>query len=289
MADTALDTIEPTFFETITQYDQSFDPLWLANPEVKKGLACPYFCIFTAESFMNGGDVSREDYERDLETSINANILMGTNDEMTFEELVGYTSLNKKDIGCTVAQLIQSGEYDLKDLFKSEKETYCVMFLKNAKFFVVLCNDEGFHIRDAHESVQYTYYSVDQLIDRLNTVYQFNSAINIGGVAYDDYSSIEFIKIEEKFQNTLRDLISAKLEHQEGETELIQNVKMVDEKEDSMVQAAIAASLGIEGGNNSFPEFDMSKLVDVDPNSMIDIDLESDGDDAVSDIELDDN
>jgi len=267
--------IEPTFFDTITQYDNKFDPLWLANPDVKKGLACPYFSLFISEKFMNKNSTDKEDYEKDLELAINTNILMGTNDEMTFEQLVGYTDLNKKDIGCTVAELISNGDFKLeKELFESTSNEFCVIFLKNAKFFVVLCDASGFHVRDSHESVQFTFYSTAQLIYHLNTVYQFSETVNVGGITYGDYSSIEFIKIEKQFQNVLQNLVESKLEDQEEVEDDLKQMK--GEDNDDSLQAAIAASLNKSSGFVGFDDFDISK---------VGIDCDSDNDDLISDDE----
>lgn len=266
-------SLEPVFFETITQYDKKFDPLWLANPEVKKGLACPYFSLFICERFMETCETEKSDYEKDLETSINTNILMGTNDEMTFEQLVDYTDLSKKDIGCTVADLISNGEFKLEEeLFKSDKDKFCVIFLKNAKFFAVLCDASGYHVRDAHESVQFTFFTVQQLINHLNTVYQFSNTVNVGGVVYGDYSSIEFIKIERKFQNILKSLVETKLEDQEETDKNIQNM-IKEEDNDDYLQAAIAASLNMP---SNFDDFDISK---------VGVDDESDDESLISDDE----
>ena len=271
IANTMDSCLDPAFFETITQYDKKFDPLWLANPDVKKGLACPYFSLFIAERFMSEDSTDKDDYEKDLETSINTNILMGTNDEMTFEQLVGYTDLNKKDIGCTVAELISNGDFKLeKELFESVSNKFCIIFLKNAKFFVVLCDASGYHVRDAHESVQFTFYTTSQLINHLNTVYQFSETVNVGGVTYGDYSSIEFIKIEKQFQNVLQSLVESKLEDQE-EVEIIDK-QMKAEDNDDYLQAAIVASLTTAG----FDDFDISK---------VGFDDDSDNDDLISDDE----
>ena len=219
-------TTDYTYFDTITQYDHQFDELWIVNPTVKKGLACPYFSLFTAEMFMNNGKTDKNTHECIIGSSISTNILAGSNDEMDFKQLVGYTSLSEKDIGCTLAELIQVGEFKLEELFTSDSKRYCVIFLKNAKFFVVMCDENGYHIRDAHESVQYTFFDKEHLIDKLNTTYQFNCAVDVGGVVYGDYSSIEFIKIEHEFDNVLSVL-----------TETALDSAIDDETEKAMIKA----------------------------------------------------
>jgi hypothetical protein len=227
-------TVDPTYFETITQYDQKFDDLWIANPTVKKGLACPYFSLFTAEMFMSGSNIDKFTHEIIIESAINANILVGSNDEMDFKQFVGYTDLHEKDIGCTLAELIQVGEFKLDELFTSDSEKYCVIFLKNAKFFVVLCDKNGYHLRDAHESVQYTFFDKTQLIDKLNSTYQFNCVVDVGGVMYGDYSSIEFIKVEHKFNNILNNLLETAADNYDfsGDDDMVKAIaESLDHKE----------------------------------------------------------
>jgi len=215
MSTTSTNESVSEYFETITQYDQKFDELWIENPTVKKGLACPYFSLFTAEMFMNGCEPDKNQHEKNIESAINCNILMGSSDEMDFKQLISYTDLAEKDIGCTLAELIQSGDFKLEELFTSDSTDYCVIFLKNAKFFVVMCNDTGYHIRDAHESIQHTLFDKNQLVDMLNNTYQFNCVVDVGGLTYGEYSSIEFIKIEKKFTNVLHNLIGSNLDNTE--------------------------------------------------------------------------
>lgn len=230
--------LESEYFETITQYDQMFDELWIENPYVKKGLACPYFSLFTAEMFMNNNNTDKERHERNIHAAVSSNILLGSNDEMDFKQLISYTDLAENDIGCTLAELIQSGEFKLEELFTSNTNTYCVIFLKNAKFFVVMCNNTGYHIRDCHESVQHTFSDKKQLIEMLNNTYQFNCVVDVGGITYGDYSSIEFIKIEKKFNNTLNDLIVSALDNTE------QLTPQYTEEDDDILQSVIAECFG---------------------------------------------
>lgn len=275
------DGLEPMFFETMTQYDKSFDDLWVTNPEAKKGLACPYFSIFAAQEFMNTTKCDQATHEVTLRSAITANVLLATNDEMTFETLVSYTDLNPKDIGCTTAGLLAANEYDLKDeVFNSDCDKYAVIFLKNAKFFAVLVDDTGFHTRDAHESVQFDFYTLDQLMEHLEKTYQFKSNINVGGVSYDDYGSIEFLKITKPFNNVLNNLIESKLEDQEVETKLefeeMKNDSAVDDStEQLLIQQALMASMENKP-KSTYEDFNLDNVVDGDSD---DSSLISDTDD----------
>jgi hypothetical protein len=191
---------------------------------------------------MNNNNTDKAQHERNIQSAISANILLGSTNDMDFKQLISYTDLVENDIGCTLAELIQSGEFKLEDLFTSDSSTYCVIFLKNAKFFVVMCNNTGYHIRDCHESVQHTFSDKKQLVEMLNNTYQFNCIVDVGGVTYGDYSSIEFIKIENKFNNMLNNLIESSIDNNE---QLAHQYIDEDEDEyDDILQSVIAECCG---------------------------------------------
>jgi len=204
-----------SFFDTITQYDNKYDKLWKDNPYVNKGLCCPLFALISAERFLKNGQINRETHEENIDRAIDTYILLNNNKELTFEELINYTDLDSKDIMCTTTELINSGEFSLEELFdetfnddNNTNYSYCnaVIFLKNAKFFVVMYDVMGYYIRDCHEQFQYNFSTLEELITHLNNIYQFNTTINLDGVVYSDYSSIEYIKINRKINNVLRNI-----------------------------------------------------------------------------------
>jgi hypothetical protein len=219
-----------SFFDTITQYDNKYDKLWEDNPNVSKGVVCPYFSLITAEKFFKNGLLTKEAHENNLNVAIDTFILLDDSRELTFEELVAYTDLDKKDIMCTTSELINMGEFSLKELFTNNSSypyyNYAIMFLKNAKFFVVLCDHIGYHIRDCHESFQYSFYKLDELIDHLNKIYQFNITINLDGVEYCDYSSIEYIRIDRKINSVLRNVI--KYQFEDASNDELENTSLID-------------------------------------------------------------
>lgn len=197
-------------FNTVTQYDNKFNEIWLTNLEAKKGLACPYFSILTIYNFLNGGKIDKKTHEKNIEASINYATLVGTNEEMNFRELITGTNLDPSEIMCTATDLVRSGELGF-DVMIPEKpldaKRKAVMFLKNARFFAILIDKNGYYLRDCHEAFQYNYNGVDELIRDLNKNYQFSDPINIGGVLYDHYSSIEFIKIEKPFKTDIVEIV----------------------------------------------------------------------------------
>jgi len=186
-------------FESVTQYDNSFNNLIKSS---KKGLACPYFALITVNEFINKHKINdQHSHFQNISKSITMSDNLKTINELSFDELIKLTDLNLKDIQCTNINLISSGDFNLKNLFVDNTD-FSVIFLKNAKYFVVNYNKKQniFSLRDCHESFQYDFLNVEKLIEHLNDVYQFNQRINVSGISYDDYGSIEFIKIKDKFK-----------------------------------------------------------------------------------------
>lgn len=199
------------FFETITQYSSEYDDVWLNFPEAKKGLACPYFSVITAYKFMQTGTATKEIHEFCLRASINYSALIGTYNELTFGEILGLTNLNPNDILATTAELVAEGVLGFPEMISNElpknKDRNAVIFLKNAKYFVVLADSKGYYLRDCHESVQYDFENYDELINHISTTYQFTETINVTGVTYSDYSSIEFLKVSKPFMTDILAII----------------------------------------------------------------------------------
>jgi hypothetical protein len=189
-------------FESITQYDNSFNHLITSS---RKGLACPFFSLISAFNFMEKNQKDELIHFMNIEQAIISSNNLKTNEEITFNDLINLTDLNPSDIGCCSVYLINLKEFNLKELLTSENN-FAIIFLKNAKFFVVLYDKQTYCIRDCHESFQYNFCSVDELIFHLNDIYQFDKKINVSGFSYDDYDSIEFIKIENKFKNNLNEM-----------------------------------------------------------------------------------
>ena len=186
-----------TYFNTITQYDHSLDEIWDNDKSCKKGLACPFFALFTAQEFMNNNKKDEEAYLKVLNKAIYTNKILNIHDELSFTNLLSYSDLNLDNICYTISTLIKSGEFDIKKVF-TEKNNCAFIFLKNGKFFTIV-KDTHYHIRDCHEITQYTFDSIDLLLEHLNIIYQFDQRIVIDDIPYDEYSSIEFLKINMPF------------------------------------------------------------------------------------------
>lgn len=186
------------FFNTITQYDKSLYNVWdYKNNKCTAGLACPFFALLSAQQFLEDYEnITYQSYLDSLHKSIYINKMLNIQKEISFSKLLSYTNINKDEINIAIANEIENGNFDFKNILTESK--YCsYIFLKNSKFFTVLI-DKKYHIRDCHESTQYTFDHVDDLINHLNSVYQFNKRIIIDNIPYDEYSTIEYIKIIKK-------------------------------------------------------------------------------------------
>lgn len=190
-------------FDSITQYNQKFDKLF--HNINQKGYACGFFSILTAYSYLKYNLYDLETHEKNIEEAIKYtaknNIVGGIN----FDNLLKMTSnLNKNNIMATSVELINAGIVSYQHIFDNSDnaEKYCIIFLKNEKYFVVMFNKEKneYYLRDCHDSTQYTYNSITDIIIKLNDGYQFSTDIGLIGNEYIAYSSIEFIRITENFE-----------------------------------------------------------------------------------------
>ena len=239
----------PTYFNTITQYDHSLNKIWNSK-SCKKGLACPFFALFSAQQFLNNNNkLNKSAYLDALNKAIYANKILNIYDELSFTNLLSYTDLNLDDINITISTLIESGEYDLKKVFTKAANNCAFIFLKNAKFFTIF-KDKSYHIRDCHESIQYSFSTVDSLIEHLNKIYQFNKRIIIDNIPYDEYSTIEFIKITNMFQIPFNYNQDDNEEDENKNKDVIIDINdSVDDFKESVIQ-----------NNRTFSNFDILKL-----------------------------
>jgi len=198
-------------FESKTQYDNSYNNIWEMYPDAKKGLACPYFALATAYNFMKNGNITSDVHEINIFAGIQYFAMVGSNTEMNFKELLAFSDLKSDDIMCTTSMLVQSGEIGFPEMIQKDKpldeSKYCTIILKNSKFFVIMIDKNGYYIRDCHESFQYNYKTFEDIVSDINQKYQFSETINITGISYDDYSSIEFLKIDKKFKTHILEML----------------------------------------------------------------------------------
>jgi len=191
-------------FETFTQYDHRYDQLWKDHPDAKKGFSCPHFAIITAYQFMKDGDVTQKRHEENIEHANTYCALTCANQRLGFIEMIELTDMKKDNIMCTTVDLIATGDFGFDKIFPQiSSGRNAVIFLKNENFFVVLQDEKGYHVRDSHEPYQYFFPDMYALIAHMDTIYHFTDAINVDGISFDDYSSIEFIQISNKFTTEL--------------------------------------------------------------------------------------
>jgi hypothetical protein len=199
-------------FESITQYNKKFDKLF--NNKNHKGFSCGFFSILTAYRFMKDVKYDKFTHEQNIEDALKYTIDKKIFGGINFDLLLSTTStLNKKNIVATSVELVNTGILGYESMFDlNNLEKYCVIFLKNEKYFVVmyLKSEKKYFLRDCHESIQYTFDTTDQLINRLDTAYQFKDNINLLGSEYISYSSIEFIQITNEFNQYISNIIIKK-------------------------------------------------------------------------------
>lgn len=195
-----------TTFESITQYDKSFDEICKLH-KYRKGFVCSIFSVMTAYDFMlnsqkyNDNIVFKECHKNNIEDGYNIGIVMDISFGLKFDELISsYTSLNFADIEVTSVELIKENIIGFDRLIPEKNDNpKVVIFLKNQVFMTLLINKHGYYLRNCHEKEQYNFINSHDVAEHLIEKYQFTSKIDILGDAFAEYSSIEFIIINKPF------------------------------------------------------------------------------------------
>lgn len=199
MENTTMNT-STTQFASVTQYDKQFDGLF-ADPN-KKGFSCSFFSLITAWKFLNDEAPDVISHETTIAQSLLAQSTYDVNFGITFEEMLSsYTDINPTQICATTAELINSGELGFDQIFPPilDNTRIAIIILKNERYLTILIDQNGYQFRDCHETTQYNFGTVDELVIHLINAYQFTDSVNAGGIEYHDYSSIEFLTLNSKF------------------------------------------------------------------------------------------
>jgi hypothetical protein len=199
-----------THFQSITQYDKQFDNE-IDKIICGKGYACSFFGILTPWKFMQGQIPDKKTHEQTIKDSVQTSRLLDMSNGLTFSELLeNYTNLDANKITGTCVELIVSKVLGFDEMFPKIKDTekYSVVFLKNEKYIVVMVDKNGYYLRDCHEATQHDFTDISALMEHLNTSYQFGTSINIEGLEYSEYSSVEFLRIEKEFTTNLSSMMS---------------------------------------------------------------------------------
>ena len=183
-------------FSSKTQYDTLYNFLG------KNRSLCSLFSIITVSRFLENNDVSEKTHQINLDCSVKNYVNQKINGYLSFSELLKFNSeYLDTDVQATSPELINNNIIGYEHIFKKKSPNpYAVIFLKNSKFFTLLCTPgEKYHIRDCHDIDQYNFTNELQLISYLNDRHQFNKNINIGGFDIAELSNIEFLVIENNF------------------------------------------------------------------------------------------
>jgi hypothetical protein len=194
-------------FQTITQFINTEDEEYNSKKYNKN--ACHFFALKTAKEFFKKKDLSKTGHEANIYFAINMNKLY-QNHDMYFDEIIKFTNLKSSDICAATTELIESGDYPLDVIFPDTNKSYCLIILKNSKFFNVLHYDGKYFVRDCHEPFQYNFDSKNKMINHLNEIYQFNKSIVVDGYAIPEFSSIEYIFIDNNFEFKLDNVYDEK-------------------------------------------------------------------------------
>lgn len=203
-----------TSFNSITQYDKSFDGLF-ENIKIK-GYSCSYFSILSSLRFLQGYFPDVDTHEKNVSDAMMLTCILNINSGLSFEDLIlGCTNYDIKKIVGTTVELIQNNIIGFEQMFPKithPEEKYCVVFLKNEKYFIVMVDIDGYYLRDCHIDVQYNFKLFNDLKKKLSEDYQFTKMINIDGFEISEYSSIEFLIFDQQFDTQILQLLEPQLQ-----------------------------------------------------------------------------
>lgn len=187
-------------FESITQYDKMFAEIAKGNFAGKN--FCPLFSLLTALDWIQNNKMDQLSHNENVIKSVINHVGAKVGQTMTFDNLIGtFTKLNKKEIMATTVELVKENIIGYEHMFEKKNKPYCVIFLKNGKFFVVIVTSNyKFHVRDCHEKSQVNDLSFDEIKKYLDDIYQFNKEIDLDGYKVEEFSNIEFLQIYEPFE-----------------------------------------------------------------------------------------
>ena len=179
------------YFTTISQYDKKFKNLKDFGNDRS---ACTFFALITAANFIKNNDMSEKCHTNNVEAGVKYYIESELQDNLTFDALLSYTSgkYTGDDVQVTSCELLENNVIGYEHIFEEKDKPYCVIFLKNTNYFVVMCRDGIYSVRNCHENDQYTFWTLNDLTNFLNEHYQFNKEINLDGYKVPEFSNIEF-------------------------------------------------------------------------------------------------
>jgi hypothetical protein len=174
--------------------------------------ACPVFALLTIKNFMDNGQVTLEQHDKNLECAVMNYVNDNTHElpkYLSFGELLVFTGgeYNEGNIGGATPEIINEFGYEM--MFKPIDDTnnYSVVFLKNGNFIAVLIkntlidgvNFKSYAVRDCHCNDQFDFDSFDALKVHFSKMYQFNELTVVDGVLIEEYGNIEFLIFEKQF------------------------------------------------------------------------------------------
>lgn len=191
-------------FQSINQFDKKFTIYQKFNSDRS---ICPLFALLSAYNFMNTGDNTKESHEENINLSVinYESNKINIPKYMNFDQLIDLSNnLNKKNIIATSPELISQNIIGYNSIFNFDNiNNYCIIFLKNSNFIIILVKINNgkpiYCLRDCHENNQYNFDNFDNLRKFLDDIYQFEKLTIIDGVTIEEYSNIEFLVIDSKF------------------------------------------------------------------------------------------
>jgi hypothetical protein len=191
-------------FASFNQFDKRFQEFEKFGSD---RTACPLFALITSYNFMQNGEISKQRHESNICASVTNYMTRDIPKYMLFEELIQMTNGNLKesDINATTPEMISQNIVGYEHIFKfGHPENYCLIVLKNRNYIVIMVKNtdenQSYSIRDCHENFQYDFNNFEECQNFLDKTYQFEQMTIVDGFPIPEFSNIEFITIDHKFE-----------------------------------------------------------------------------------------
>jgi hypothetical protein len=200
-------------FDEIDQYSTQFNKLFADYPKAKRGFASPYFSILTARSYMENCSIGSDSHKQNVERAVNISVLLESNKSVQAEYLLELAELKEMIYGNTTSEKLKDQSVKMIDLIPDLEYDFVMIFMKNGIFFVVIGDTatNSYHIRDIDRVKQYAFLNKIDLIQHLNSTYQFNQPIDLDGFKIPEYSSIKWVIINQPFLDKMDQMVGDKL------------------------------------------------------------------------------
>lgn len=203
------------YFITDSQYSDKFNQMF-GNEIMRssRGTAGSIFAVTTAKNFFLNKTMDKKQYDTNLNRAMVVVDLLEPKQESTFNVVAKNANiqhLHKK----TTVDFIKKSDPNMLSIIPDIQSTpsFCVIMLKNTKYFVVLgdSSQNSYYVRDCNDQYQYNFKERNDLIAYLKDAYSMDKQTTIGGLVFPEFSIVDHATLTQKFDDSYDLMINNRL------------------------------------------------------------------------------